>query len=62
MTVSAGMSGTAAMSTNAQMVENAWTKSQIDLKTVAFTKNGEFTQHHPNSPNELFWCKKQPGQ
>jgi hypothetical protein len=50
MTVSAGMSGTAAMSANAQMVENAWKKAQIHLKTVASTKNGEFTLHPPQYP------------
>jgi hypothetical protein len=56
------MTGTAGISANAQMVENAWTRAQIDLKTVAFTKNGEFIQRLPNSPNELFWREKQSGQ
>jgi hypothetical protein len=50
MTVSAGMTLTLAMSANAQMVENAWKKAQIDLKTVAFTNNGEFSQHPPHYP------------
>ena len=57
----ARMTVTAGMSAKAQMLENAWTRAQICLKTVAFTKNGEFTQHLPNSPNELFWCEKQLG-
>jgi hypothetical protein len=56
------MTVTVGMSAKAQMLENAWTRAQICLKTVAFTKNGEFTQLIPNSPKELSWYKKQPGQ